>query len=276
MDQTMRLAIKRNNTAQTLQAVKTSTPVSTSQSSRSTVVFSSEQGLRGVVTGRRFLIIIAAIPLVSIIGQPADLVLDLTTPRPDNIGHLGIPGQRFGWIEHVGQVPKLAPLPLEVTIQDLWPLSATDRDKFSGDILVRNIGKEPVVIPTSRRYMEVVKKGNHDQRTLTVWLKLTPTGPGAGNLKPTNIVLGFTVGSSSIPNSTISLAPQQSLLIRTANGSLFLGPEKWREAGLSLVTVSVVAVVSEDFLEESEYTVKNKSEDATSRNAVTLTLALTR
>jgi hypothetical protein len=276
MDQIMRVATKQADRTQVPRASSKPALVLGSGARISTGVFSVEHWLRRRVTRWRFLALVASVPFVSLVARPADLILDLTKARPDNTGHLGVPGRRVGGVEHGGKAPKAIPLPLEVTVQQLWPLTASYRDKFAAEILVRNMGMEPVAIPISRNYLEVVKPGNQDQRMLTVFLKLTPTGSTAGNMKPISIAIGLTVGSSSVPNSTISLAPQESLLIRSADGSLFSDADKWHDAGPNLVTVSVKAVLREEFLEEGAFVVRSTSEDATSRNAVDLTLTLTR
>jgi len=185
-------------------------------------------------------------------------LLDLTLPRPANAGEIppllvSLPG------------PPPTPLLLKVTITNLWPAVLTVTGRINADILIQNVGKEPVLIPASSDFANVMKAGNHDRRILLVGLQLThPHGS-----KPIRMGIGTAVGSETVPGSMITLAPQETLVIR---GAEILGETtKWWEDGLTTGQVTAKAIISEEFVEDEKYASKNWSTDAISGNSVTFT-----
>jgi hypothetical protein len=107
--------------------------------------------------------------------------------------------------------------------------------------------------------------GNTDRRILAVDLQLThPHG-----LKPIRMCIGVAVGSETVAGSMITLAPQETLVIR---GAEILGETtKWWEDGLTTDQVTVKAVINEEFVQDEKYATKNWSTDAISGNSATFT-----
>jgi len=156
---------------------------------------------------------------------------------------------------------------VEVTITNLWPSAATHGGRITAEILIRNLGKEPIAIPASQDFANVPMAGKKDRRILGVELELAhPHGS-----KPIRFHIGVAVGSASVPGSMITLDPQETLLIR-AGGSL-TPTWRWHEAGLDTDVVSAKVIVGEEFIEDERYAIKNWSEKAVSRNKASFTWA---
>ena len=182
--------------------------------------------------------------------------LDLTTQIPQTSeSPRGIPGGRFG-----SAVPEIT-LPIEVTLQDLYPAAVEARGRVTALILIRNVGKESLAIPASRDFA-VLKAGNEGQRIIHVFLTITPPTP----LKPILLTAGSVAGSTSVPGSLIILAPQESVDIRVQ--ASFLESSKWHGAGLDTANVKVSAGVIESYLESEEFTIKSSSPMVRSKNEI--------
>lgn len=185
-------------------------------------------------------------------------LLDLTLPRPAAAGdlmprHVSLPG------------PPPTPLPLKVSITNLWPASLGVTGRINADILVQNIGREPVEIPASGDFASVMRLGNKDRRILGVFLQLThPHGS-----KPIRTCIGLAVGSETVAGSMITLAPQETLVIRA--GEILGETTKWHQDGLNTDQVTAKAIINEEFVQDERYATKNWSADAISGNSVTFT-----
>lgn len=184
-------------------------------------------------------------------------VLDLTAHSENESKSPGVPGASWGSIPR----PHVS-LPVEVTLLNLWPVVAASGDRMKVEIIIKNVGRQPVLIPASRNYAQVIKPGNHDQRSLGVGLKLVHKGTG----RVINLVVGNAVGSSSVPDSVITLAPQETLLVRAAN--LLSETWKWEEEGVPADVVEIRAEVDEIFFEDDRYFVKARSAPAVSTNSM--------
>src|ERR1017187_7862457 len=95
-------------------------------------------------------------------GLYAQNYVDLTGDFPQGTeSPKGVPGAQFDGSSHSLPVP----LPLEVTVQDLFPTAAEAGGRFTALILVRNTGKEPHSIAVSRDFA-VLKAGNQGKQEL--------------------------------------------------------------------------------------------------------------
>jgi hypothetical protein len=98
-------------------------------------------------------------------------------------------------------------LPLEVTIQDLNPASASLGDWLTVSVLIRNTGKYPLEIPCSLNFASVFKPGNKDQRQLVVSASFVSA------IGPLSMVAAGFAGSASVPGSMCSIPPQGTALV---------------------------------------------------------------
>jgi hypothetical protein len=205
-----------------------------------------------------------ALTLVLAVGMlprssPAAGLLDLTRKEPANSGALGVPGDSSD-----RSVPFIT-IPLQVTILNLWPSVLSSEGRINLDVLVRNVGKESILIPASKDYSHVIRAGNLDQRMMSVQLELRHPGTPT----PLTIGIGASVGSTSIPDSMVRLAPQETMVIRVAEN--LSDTWKWHESGLSTDFVSAKVSIHEAFLENDRFFVKTWSERVTSVTAMTFT-----
>ena len=187
-------------------------------------------------------------------------VLDLTRPADKHEDSLGVPGASPGSAQ-----PRPVTLPLDVTVVNVWPVLLASNDTINAEVLVKNVGKESILIPASKEHTGIIKQGNHDQRILAVGIKLLHLGTG----KAIRTALGVAFGSADVPDSVITLAPQEMLLIRVA-GRLD-ETWKWETEDAPVGAVEVRAVIRESFLEDDRYAVKNTSVDAVSTNTMQIT-----
>jgi hypothetical protein len=198
--------------------------------------------------------------LVGIGAARSSAVLDLTRPAERHEDALGFPGATFG-----SAMPRPVTLPLDVTLVNAWPVLLASSDTINAEVLVKNVGKESILIPASKEHTGIIKAGNHDQRILGVGLRLLHRGTG----KVIEATIGVAFGSADVPDSVITLAPQEVLLIRVAGG---LGETwKWETEDTPVGAVEVRAVIRESFLEDDRYVVKNTSVDAVSAKTVQVT-----
>ena len=170
-------------------------------------------------------------------------------------------------------------LPLEITIQDIGPLTpSVTKDEVDVQLLVRNVGKEPITIPASKHYSEIMKSGNEDRRETSLALTFTvesangvsaPNGVVSGH--PIRETLDVAVGSSSVPGSMLVIGPGQTVLIH-ARERLWRTQE-WDKLGTGLFLTTVRATLSERFVYDDRLYLKNFSEDAVSTNAVHLSVS---
>lgn len=199
--------------------------------------------------------------LLACLGAHGQPMLDLTAAPPEGAGVLGVPGGSFGG----GPArPVARALPLDITIIDYWPVLLNPSSKIQMDMLVRNTSKKPVMIPSSKDYVHVIKPGNQDQRMLSVGVILSPKSGGKPMMHP----LAIAVGSASVPGSMIGLAPDETLVIRVA-GTLGIG---LLLRGWTSGDASVRAALREAFMETDRFVVKEWSADVVSQRAVDLTV----
>jgi hypothetical protein len=213
--------------------------------------------------------LLGALLLGSMGARAADLTLDLTEARPLDDALPVIQLSRAG-TSH-GPVPAPTKLPLEITIEDIWPQApsaATDTVEFN--VLVRNVGKDPVAIPASTHRSDVGRTGNRDRAIMYIGLELTIQGNGAG----AGPVLGpgeTMVGSSSVPGSMLVLEPKHSVSIRMAGRFPEIG--RWISLGPGAYLTSARAVLWEQTLQDGRYEERGYSADVVSRNAVNITVS---
>lgn len=227
---------------------------------------------------RRLSILLSALSLVVVKANPADLTLDLTEQRPatDLLPMVGFVRAGAG---DAAPVVKPMKLPLEVTIQDISPLTPWLRvDEVEVQLLVRNTGKEPVAIPSSKHYSDTMKSGNEDRRVMN--LTLTFTVDAANGVPASNVAvskglirefMAASVGSSSVPGSMLVIGAGQSVLIQVRER--LWSTLEWDNLGPGPFLTTVRAVLSEQFVYDDRLYEKNYTEDAISVNAVHLTVS---
>jgi hypothetical protein len=172
--------------------------------------------------------------------------------------------------------PPPAPFPVAVTLQEIWPINVSHADKVMVEVLLRNIGQDAISVPASRKFGEVFKSGNRDERALEVSLDLTPTGPVAKGLETVPHPIALTGGSPDVPGSMITLEPGQTLSIQVVQN---LGLTwTWRNASHMIVPVTARAAVQQIFFSSDktspEIAVRQSlSKRISSNNTIDLTLA---
>ncbi len=188
----------------------------------------------------------------------AQTYVDLTTEaRQGPGGPQGGPAMRIMTFDH-GQP---TPLPIEVTVQDLYPVAIEITGRMTAVIRLRNVGQEPIAVPVSRDF-SVLKPGNEDQRILDLSLVFTPPPP----LKPFFIAAGSVAGSKSAPGSVLTLAPQETVTFRVAVP--LTDTRKLSDAALDTARITVRAQVIESTLLSDEFTIVKLSPVAISRGEV--------
>lgn len=191
--------------------------------------------------------------------------LDLT--RIENQPSPGLTGDK------ASSAVKRVELPIAITLERVWPLSITWRDKVEVDVTIRNIGQETIAIPASKNYGQVYKAGNANVKSMSIALRMTPidTVPEA---TPVVDYIDFAVSSTSLPESFVLLAPNSSLSIRVA-GQLPEAGKAWRDS-LYIVRVRAQVVYSELYIDATDLKTWNSSTRAVSANSIEFTLALPR
>jgi len=138
---------------------------------------------------------------------------------------------------------------MEVELVSVWPATVSSEDRLTVEILVRNVGKNAILIPASKDLRRVEQPANRDQRVLLVQLQFTHRKAEEG----LDIVFGGACGSSSVPDSMISLAPQETVLIHTEERPY--RTSKWREQDLPSDSVAVKATITEVFFTDDHHEV---------------------
>jgi hypothetical protein len=101
----------------------------------------------------------------------------------------------------------------------------------------------------------VIKPGNHDQRELRATLQVTAPGARAW-LQP--LVIGTSVGSSSVPGSFLTLVPNGTIVVRGEAAATHT-PE-WRGRGLGeTADIVVQAAINELYYDDNSYVMKSTS-----------------
>ena len=152
-------------------------------------------------------------------ASAAEFQLDLTHKdvepgEAESSGAVGV-GPGATGVGYGGMRPLL---PVKISIRDISPRSVTPLDQILVEVVLRNAGKEAITLPfRSGRHW---RTGVHGQRDIHLDLWLTPPGG-----KPVLVALGNAYGALDIPGSLVTLAPNDTLVIR-ASASL-LGTDKW-------------------------------------------------
>jgi hypothetical protein len=216
----------------------------------------------------RRLVLPAALLLTVVTASAADFTLDLTERRPDD--DLLPPITLTTGAEREGVKP--IALPLEITIQDVSPLTpAVIKDELQLQILVRNTAKEPIAIPASQHYSDTMKNGNEDRRTMAIHLAFTVEGTyGVISKAPIFEAIAVAVGSSSVPGSMVMLGPGQSVLIY-AKGPLS-NTQEWDKRGSGLFIATAKAILRERFIYDDRLWDRNYAQDVVSTNSVPMTV----
>ena len=219
---------------------------------------------------KRLGVLLSALSLIVVGANAADLILDLTGQQPAD-DHLPVVGSVITGTSDGGPMTKPVKLPLEVSMQDISPLSpSVTKDEMYLQLLVRNVGKEPIAIPSSKHYSEVMKSGNADRRVMGLALTFAVEAANGVSKGPIREYLAVAVGSSSVPGSLLVINPGKSVLI-LARGRLWRTQE-WDKLGSGAFSTTVRAVLDEQFVDDDRLYQKNFSEDAVSTNAVHLTV----
>jgi hypothetical protein len=145
-------------------------------------------------------------------GSQSNSMLDLTAevPRNEQGYYHGIPGMSGGrapgaWQPGPGDTVRYyLPLGLEI----LHAVPNKDGD-FVVAVLLRNTGREPFDLPSSRNITAVERPENRSRRVF--FFKLLPIGVGTNEGE--TLGSAATGGTASIPGSFISLRPGESLRV---------------------------------------------------------------
>ena len=202
---------------------------------------------------RRFSFLLLIVLLACSNALSNEYFLDLTTRSPERAGELRGPGGSAGGPNH-GIPPKLRELSLDVALDDLYPAAVSDREFVNVTVVIRNIGKQVITVPASRDYARIFRPSNQNQRSLTVSLLLE----APGSRQPLSIFVGQTGGSTSEPDTVITLAPGDSVRIR-GRASL-RNTQEWHKTGIEFAAVKVRAEVEECYYKDDEYFVNSCSE----------------
>jgi hypothetical protein len=208
--------------------------------------------------------------LTSGAARAADLTLDLTGQplAGDILPEISFPPVVGG--EHQQPKPKPKPVvPLDITIQDMWPRSlAIPQDRMDLSLLIRNTGTAPVMIPASKSYTEVMRPGNQNRTVMGIFLEFSILGNVGGGRRPFLESLGVSAGSTSVPGSMMELQPQQSVVIRAGAKTGEIG--QWIALGPGVYSAGVRAVLGQDFVRDDRLEVAAHV-DSPSTNSVDVT-----
>ena len=189
-------------------------------------------------------------------GAHAQTYIDLTTEFSQPSGSPGF-GPGVGSGAHSARIA----LPMEVTLQDFYSPAIEPLGLATALIVIRNIGRDPLVIPVSRD-LATLKANNQDRRWLDVHVTITAPAP----FEPVSVPVAALVGSKSVPGSLLTLAPQESVTLRV-HASLS-ETSKWHDAGMDTAKVTVGAKVTESYFDSKENTITSASPTVSSKNEV--------
>lgn len=165
-------------------------------------------------------------------------------------------------IEAGGDHPSLKPrqperLPLEVTLLTVSPTLVSRYTRPIVDAVLRNTGMKPVMVPSSRNDLEVLRGGNREQTFLRVNLRMFHTGAK----KYTDFCVGVAVGSASVSGSMVTLAPGDTVFLHGVaepSDSWWPLTPGFVEPDAGVLDVKVV--VTEEFLDDSRLRIKSRAE----------------
>lgn len=177
--------------------------------------------------------------------------LDLSIPPPPVKGdYFPVPGFAAGGI--AGKDDRQPPryrLPLEVHLCPPQSVAWRSGEPIALELLIRNVGKVPFDLPSSRTDLTVFQQGETGRRTF--FFALRPPGAGLiGSLD--QIIVASLRGSSSRPDARIRLLPGESIRVRVAAdlpGSAERSPE-----GAS--RIDYVVVCWETTLDDDRYFIR--------------------
>jgi hypothetical protein len=121
----------------------------------------------------------------------------------------------------------------------------TPADHLNLELVIRNSGKAIVLIPALPN--ERWKAGNHNQKGMELDLRMT----SADQSMYVAIPLGTALGSSSIAGSYFSLAPGDTVVIRTSCD--LKQSERWVALGTPSTKVRLSVVVSKTRWDEDRF-----------------------
>jgi hypothetical protein len=143
---------------------------------------------------------VLALSALLLFDAKAQRLLDLIGDRPASSDIMMVPGAS------PGSMNRPTPLSLDLTIQDIYPLVASQNDRVTVQILMRNAGKEPIEIPSSRDTAGII--GSYG---ITV-----TTGAGVSNVWYFNVVPEIDFGGADITDLTgLSAVTGQQIALTT-------------------------------------------------------------
>lgn len=184
----------------------------------------------------------------------------LSLPPAENQSR-GFPGSSVGGVAGTGALgPRRYELPLKVKILSVNPQKIHNDTDIIVEILVTNIGVDPIFLPAARNSVRAHADGLKGRRTLlikTVWLS-------ENRQRFAFTVSGATVGATTLPGSIYELKAGGAIRIRTKTSLASA------LAGLKTIPLMLLLEVhcSEESIADEQYMVEAISEEVTSDTAI--------
>jgi hypothetical protein len=179
------------------------------------------------------------------LARCADFTALVTTPQLKPYWQENPDGTRMEMSGFPGvagsSAPKVA-VPLEVTLEKIWPERPNWLRDVEFEVVVRNKGKEAIQVPTSTNYAAILTRQNKDMVSGYVGLRIVSS---EGVISEAIVPMGwFLTGSKDAAGSSQVLGPNQTISFRTKiqlwSGQ---GEQTWaRGIGPEGVTVKMSAV----------------------------------
>lgn len=194
----------------------------------------------------------------AIVAQPADHVLDWSEAPPKSRRPPGFFGSRMGAHD------ELKSLPLEVTIEHIGWRTLVSGDRPPIEVLLKNIGDSPFLLPVERGEDRILRSGHKDVRQMFIGLEVATASDTSAAPVSGGMVVAY--GSSSVQGSLLTVLPGETVRI-TGRFDLF-GFHSWHEQGFRSMSAKVRAVVSTADIDPEELVTFNPSDRRKSKNSI--------
>jgi hypothetical protein len=214
-----------------------------------------------ILRARRVLFIVAAFGLTALLAEgsqaPSIPVVDWTEPAPPPKGAFSVPGDEVGGSPGLKPDAKY-PLPLQLTVRSVRRAFIGGTEKLRVEVVLRNIGADPYLLPIARNDATVHAAGNRGRRSWSVAVRLYDASGEVQELP------GETAwGSTSIVGSLLRISPAHEVVLRFyAAAPSFNGTG----ATASSRSYALAAVCNEWASRDDEYRVLARSDTVESSN----------